>query len=106
MEKQRKPKAPSKALAVRLGNTIIKEQTATETFVAVIKEIGPSEVANIPEIKLEGLPLVVTHKDYRMQLNKIDENWFVCTHMSTANKKSMLERIANKLGLDIEVNLV
>ena len=44
MEKQRKPKAPSKALVVRLGNTVIQESTATETFVAVIKEIGPSKV--------------------------------------------------------------
>jgi len=106
MEKQRKTKAPSKALVVRLGGLTIKESTATETFVPVIKEIGPSKVANIPEIKVEGLPLVVSHKDYRMQLSKIDENWFVCTHMSTANKKSMIERIANKLGIKIEVDLV
>ncbi len=106
MEKQRKPKALSKALVVRLGNTVIQESTATETFVAVIKEIGPSKVANIPEIKVEGLPLVVPHKDYRMQLSKIDEYWYVCTHMSTANKKSLLERVANKLGLEIEVDLV
>ena len=106
MEKQRKPKAPSKALVVRLGNTVIQESTATETFVAVIKEIGPSKVANIPEIKVEGLPLVVPHKDYRMQLSKIDEYWYVCTHMSTANKKSLLERVANKLGLETEVDLV
>jgi len=49
MERQRKPKSPSKALVVRLGNTVIKEPTATETFVAVIKEIGPSVVANLPE---------------------------------------------------------
>ena len=106
MEKQRKPKAPSKALVVRLRNTVIQESTATETFVAVIKEIGPSKVANIPEIKVEGLPLVVPHKDYRMQLSKIDEYWYVCTDMSTANKKSLLERVANKLELEIEVDLV
>lgn len=89
-----------------MGNTVIKEPAATETFVAVIKEIGPSTVANIPDIKVEGLPLVVSHKDYRMQLNKIDEYWYVCTHMSTANKKSLLERIAGKLGLAIEIELV
>ena len=106
MEKQRTPKSPSKSLVVRLGNTEIKESTATATFVAVIKEIGPSVVANIPEIKVEGLPLVVSRKDYRMQLSKIDEYWYVCTHMSTANKKSLLERIANKLGLEIEVDLI
>ena len=104
MERQRKPKSPSKALVVRLGNTVIKEPTATETFVAVIKEIGPSVVANLPEV--EGLPLVVPRKDYRMQLSKIDEYWYVCTHMSTANKKSLLERIASKLGLAIEIELV
>ena len=106
MEKQRKPKSPSKALVVRLGNSVIHESTATETFVAVIKEIGPSKVANIPEIRVEGLPLVVSHKDYRMQLSKIDEYWYVCTHMSTANKKSLLERIANKLGLEIKIEMV
>lgn len=106
MEKQRKPKAPSKALVVRLGDTVINEPTATETFVSAIKLIGPSIVANIPEIKVEGLPLVVSHKDYRMQLSKVDENWFVCTHMSTANKKSMLERIAKKLELEIHVDLI
>ena len=106
MERQRKPKSPSKALVVRLGNTVIKDPTATETFVAVIKEIGPSVVANLPEIKVEGLPLVVPRKDYRMQLSKIDEYWYVCTHMSTANKKSLLERIASKLGLAIEIELV
>jgi len=41
-----------------------------------------------------------------MQLSKIDEYWYVCTHMSTANKKSLLERIASKLGLEIEIELV
>ena len=106
MERKRNPKAPSKALVVRLGNAEIKESTATATFVAVIKEIGPSVVANIPDIKVEGLPLVVSRKDYRMQLSKIDEHWYVCTHMPTANKKSLLERIANKLGLEIEVDLI
>ena len=103
----RKPKSASKALQVTFKDgTVIQRNTATETFVDVIRYFGPKEVSELSEFMIEGLPLVVPHKDYRMQLSKIDDNWFVSTHMSTAGKKRLLEKIAKRLDKDIAVQLI
>lgn len=75
MKESNKPKSPSKKLRVVLWDgTDICEKNATETFIETIRRLGPYEISIIPDLLVEGLPLVVSKKDYRMQLSKIDDN--------------------------------
>ena len=104
--KIRKKKSPAKVLRVTIRGKLILEKNSTETFLASIKKVGPEKVAALPNIRVEGFPLVVSSKDYRMQLRKIDEQWYVCTHMPTKSKKSFLERIAKELGIKMKVEIL
>ncbi len=104
--KSRKKKSPAQVLRVIIKGKSIQEKNSTETFLSCIKEMGPEKVAALPEILVEGFPLVVPSKDYRMQLRQLDKNWFVCTHMSTKSKKSFLERIAKQLRIKIKVEIL
>ena len=38
-------------------------------------------------------------------MNKLDNNYYVCTHMPTTYKKRMLERVAERLNIDIRIVL-
>lgn len=106
-ERVKKPKSTPKLLKVVFEDgSDVYEKTATETYVKAIQILGPYEISKIEKIKVEGLPLVVTHKDYRMQLCKVDDNWYVATHMATDAKKRMLEKVAKALGKEIVVTLI
>ncbi len=106
-DNQKKTKSAPKLLKVTLGDgSVIQEKTATETYVEAIRLLGPLEISKIKEIKVEGLPLVVANKDYRMQLSSVDEGWYVATHMATDAKKRMLEKVAKALGENIQVEII
>jgi len=47
----------------------------------------------------------VKEKDNRKQMNSLGKQGFVCTHLSTIGKKSLLERIAKQLGIKIKVEI-
>ena len=100
--KIRKKKSPAQVLRVTINRKQIQEKNSTETFLACIKKFGAEQVAALPDIRIEGFPLVVSSRDYRMQLRQIDKRWYVCTHMPTKSKKSFLERIAKQLGIKIK----
>lgn len=92
--KKNKTKSAPKILKVILEDgTIIQEKTATETYVEAIRQLGPYGISQIENIKVEGLPLVVSKKDYRMQLREVNENWYVATHMATDAKKECWRRL-------------
>ncbi len=105
-KKERKKKSPAQVLRVTIKRKKIQEKNSTETFLACIKKFGAENVAALSDIHVEGLPLVVPNKDYRLQMRQLDKNWFVCTHMSTKSKKSYLERIAKQLGIKIKVKIL
>ena len=105
MNKIRKRKSPAKIMEVIIDGGIIREKNSTETFLSVLRILGVEKIASMKEIRVEGLPLVVSSKDYRMQMNKLDDEWYACTHMPTLGKKRMLELLAQKLGVEICVNL-
>ena len=105
MNKIRKRKSPAKIMEVIIDGEIIREKNSTETFLSVLRILGVEKIASIKDIRVEGLPLVVPSKDWRMQMKKLDDEWYVCTHMSTLGKKRLLELLAQKLGVDICVKL-
>ena len=105
-KKERKKKSPAQVLRVTIHKKQIQEKNSTETFLACIKNLGPEKVAALQDIYVEGLPLVVPTKDYRMQMRQLNKYWFVCTHMPTKSKKSFLERIAKQLGIKIKVEIL
>lgn len=104
-KKERKKKSPAQVLRVTINRKQIQEKNSTETFLACIKMFGAERVAALPDVKVEGLPLVVPTKDIRLQMRQLDKHWFVCTHMPTKSKKSFLERIAKQLGVNMKIEL-
>lgn len=104
--KVRKKKSPALSLRVTINRKKIQEKNATETFLSAIKALGPEHVANLQDIRIEGFPLVVSSMDCRMQMRQLGKGWFVCTHMPTKNKKSLLERIAKQLDVNIKVEII
>ncbi len=105
-KKARKKKSSAQVLRVTINSKQIQEKNSTETFLACIKRFGAEKVAALPNIIVEGLPLVVASKDSRLQMRQLDKHWFVCTHMPTKNKKSFLVRIAKQLGIKINVEVL
>lgn len=103
--KVRKKKSPALSLRVTINKKKIQEKNATETFLSTIKALGPEQVANLQDIRIEGFPLVVASMDCRMQMRLLGKGWFVCTHMPTKSKKSLLERIAKQLDVKIKVEM-
>ena len=104
--KVRKKKSPALSLRVTINKKKIQEKNATETFLSTIKALGPEQVANLQDIRIEGFPLVVASMDCRMQMRLLGKGWFVCTHMPTKSKKSLLERIAKQLDVNIKVEII
>ena len=90
-------------MRVTINRKKIQEKNATETFLSAINAIGPERVASLKDIRIEGIPLVVTSMDCRMQMRQLGKGWFVCTHMPTKSKKSLLERIAMELNIKVIV---
>lgn len=101
----RKAKSPAKVLEVKINGKIVKEKNSTETFLSVLRILGPQRIAEMKDVKVEGLPLVVSSKDYRMQLSVLDKYWYACTNMPTHSKKRMLELLAHKLNVNIIVTI-
>ena len=104
--KKRKPKSPAQVLRVTINRKQIQEKNSTETFLECIKVLGVEKVASLPDVRSNGLPLVVTSKDNRLQMKQLERKWFVCTHMSTASKKSILDKIAKQMGINIKVEIL
>lgn len=106
MEKNlRRKKSPPKTLRVIIKGKVVEGKNATDVFVNSIKAIGPKKIAGLNKFTIDGLPLVVPKKDYRLQMNNLGSHWFVCTHLSTIGKKSLLERISHSLNLNIIVEV-
>jgi len=98
-------KSPAKVLRVTIKGKCVQEKNSTETFLTCIKMLGAEKIASLQNIKTGGLPLVVSSKDNRLQMKPLDNKWFVCTHMSTKGKKSLLEQIAKLLDVKLKVEM-
>ena len=106
MEKEfKKKKSPAKTLKVIIKGKVIEGKNATDVFVNSIKMIGPAKIAELNKFTLDGLPLIVSKRDYRHQMNSLGKYGYICTHMSTLGKKSLLERIGQALNIKIKVEI-
>jgi len=106
MEKEfKRKKSPSKSLNVFIKGKEVEGKNATDVFVNAIKIIGPNKIVEQTNFKIDKLPLIVQKIDGRKQMNSLGRQGFVCTHLSTNGKKSLLERIARTLNLKIRVEV-
>lgn len=106
MEKEfKRKKSPSKTLNVFIKGKKVEGDNATDVFVNTIKKIGPDRIVELTDFKVDKLPLIVQKKDNRKQMNSLGKQGYVCTHLSTIGKKSLLERIAHLLDLKIKVEV-
>ncbi len=99
----KRKKGLAKTLTVSIKGKAVEGEKATDVFVNAIKMLGPKKIAGLNKYTVDGLPLIVPNKDNRKQLNPLGKEGFVCTHMSTSGKKSLLERIAQSLNINIKV---
>lgn len=103
MNSERKKKSPALVMKVNIAGKRVKEKNSTETFLEVLRILGPQTIASMKEIKVDRLPLVVPKKDYRIQMNELGGGYYACTHMPTMCKKRLLEKIAKKMNVDIRI---
>ena len=107
MEQQlKRKKSPSKTLNVIIKGKVVEGKNATEVFVNAIRIIGPNKIAEQTNYTVDKLPLIVQKKDNRKQMNSLGKQGFVCTHLSTIGKKSLLERIAKQFEIKIKVEIL
>lgn len=105
-QKLKRKKSPSKTLKVIIKGKAVEGKNATEVFVNAIKIIGPKKIVELTKFTVDKLPLIVKEKDNRKQMNSLGKQGFVCTHLSTIGKKSLLKRIACSLNIKIEVDVI
>ena len=101
----KRKKSPSKILIVFIKGKEVEGKNATNVFVNAIKMIGPNKIVEQTNFKIDKLPLIVKKKDGRKQMNSLGKQGYVCTHLSTVGKKSLLERIAQSLNIKIKVEI-
>ncbi len=102
----KRKKSPAKTLKVIIKNKAVEGNKATDVFVNAIKMIGPARIAELNKYTVDGLPLIVSQRDNRKQMNSLGKQGYVCTHLSTIGKKSLLERIGQSLNMKIIVDVI
>ncbi len=101
----KRKKSPAKKLKVTINGKMVEGRKATDVFVNAIKIIGPAKIAQLNRFSIDELPLIVFQRDGRKQMNSLGKQGYVCTHLSTVGKKSLLERIAQSLNIKIKVEI-
>ena len=101
----KRKKSPAKALKVIIKGKMVEGKKATDVFVNAIKMIGPAKIVDLNKYTVDGRPLIVPQRDNRKQMNSLGKHGYICTHMSTIGKKSLLERLGKSLNIKIKVNI-
>jgi hypothetical protein len=100
-------KAPPLKLRVTFEDgTVFFEQTATETFVQSLEYIGLESIAQQTEIVQKGHSIVMKHFDSLLHGIREHKGYYIQTHSGTEMKGKHLERLAQKFGLKIFVEVV
>lgn len=98
-------KGPKQNLRITLPNgRVIQRPTAAAALVDAIEALGLEKVRAL-DLHVTGVPLVGTKKHDKYGQKQFG-HWFVCTHSNTASKKTLLEKIGNKLHQPIQVELI
>ena len=104
-QESKRKKSPAKNLKVIIKGKAVEGNKATDVFVNAIKIIGPVKISDLKKYTVDGLPLIVSQRDNRKQMNSLGKHGYVCTHLSTIGKKSRLERIGQSLNIKIKVEI-
>ena len=93
-------------LAVKMEDgTWISEDTAIDTFIEVIKEIGIEEVKKL-NLYVNGIPLIADRDYPDKAQRKVEietETYYIVSGTNTVTKKRILEKIAEQLNVNIIV---
>jgi len=107
LEVQRKknkstPKSPRTNLVVEFNNgTIINYKKAADTLIETIKKIGIERVREL-NINVRGYNLVGKEKSHKYMQHYVN-GYYICTHSSTKEKKEQLQKISQKLSLQLKI---
>jgi polyhydroxyalkanoate synthesis regulator phasin len=85
--------------------TVIQKDNAVDTFLEALEYIGLEKIASQTNIIAQGHALVSRKKNLRPSAKEID-GYYIETHSSTKQKKRWLERIAEKLNIGIECEII
>ena len=83
----------------------ISEDTAIDTFIKVIMELGIEEVKNLG-LSVNRIPLVADHEYTDKAQRKVEiqtETYYIVSGTNTVTKKKILDDIADQLECDITV---
>lgn len=90
--------------------TIIAENKAADTLVAVVKKIGVAEVHKVVEdynLKCCKVPVISNRRDarYGSKQKDLGGGWLLMTNSSNPTKKAFIEKVSVALHLGIKVTL-
>jgi hypothetical protein len=101
----RNRRQPRRNLRVLVKGTEIRGKNAADVFVAALRHMGLERVAAL-NVKLCGSHLVSNSTPPVDRSYWRSGDWHIVTHCSTREKKSLLEQVAEELGVDIRVSIV
>ena len=97
-------KSPKKNLiAIMNDGRVISSKTAAETFAKTIIAMGIEQVESLG-LEVNREPLISDTPSERYKTANID-GYYLMTHSSTSQKKNLLTRIANELGVKLSVKI-
>ncbi len=102
--KKKDKREPKTNIRVYYDGRVFKTPVAADTFVDVIEAIGVARVRSLGLI-WNKIPLVSTTEDKKYSQRKSGQ-FYIITHSPTESKRAQLMKIANKLGLNIKVEII
>jgi len=98
-------KKSSSKLSVTIAGKQIQHDTAANTFVAALEEMGLERIEGLGK-KLSGVPLISKTPPTDYQNYKQCGPWFITTHSSTKDKKLLLEGLGAQLRMPVQIQIV
>ena len=99
----KKPRAPHKRLRVTMLNgNVIEHRKAIDTWIEVILELGPDRVLEVDEGQI-----ISTSPNFRPGRQEVQHGqYYIAKDYSTKDKKRLLDKIAERLGVQLKVEIV
>lgn len=105
MSNTRHQKSPKTTLQVRIGNQSLYRNTAASVFCHTLSAMGLEQVSKVGLTSC-GMPLVSKTPPAKDRNHEKLGEWFIITHSSTREKRSLLEEAADALSIPIKVRIV
>lgn len=104
--KSQRKKAPSQGLRVTFDDgTVVEGKFASDVFARTIEKIGAEKVMNLGLTSC-GVPLVGREAPVRYQYRGITGGYYIPVTSSTINKKKILDDIASRLNITLDITVV